>query len=567
MSSEAAFLSEIRERPEDDAPRLVFADWLDDRGEPERAEFVRCQVRLEALPEWDPDRFGLEERALDLLAEHRPRWTAHLPKWARAEELSFRRGMLESARLSPATFLRHGERLAQLIPLSRVRLDDCVRPDELARLVSAVRLSELEFGWFPDAVSERRFFDNLDSPRLRRLAVRRAYSGPGTPEALADWPGLAGLTDLRLSTTPDGPALFRSPRLGRLTRLALTDSGVDAAGLAALAQAEPLAGLSGLEVGAGGLGEAAADLTGADWPELESFVGGLWQTNDDHVRQLLSSPWAARLRSLEFNYGVGTSGGRLLAAFHPTRLARLGLIQTGLGDSGAAALLGADWLAGLASLRLPGNALTEASAHALASSTRLGRLVRLDLTHNHIDAAGAAAVVGSDRLGALHDLRLSGAHVGDRGFVRLAALPGLTRLRVLELTDDHDVTPAGIAALAASPHVRVVRLGLFGNNLADRGVDVLVKAPWLAGVRELDLARNSIGDAGVRALADCPALSRLRSLNLLINRGLGAASATALAESPHLGRLLTLSVSGGGIDRAARDRLRERFGPGVRFGY
>src|SRR5262245_26030833 len=32
--------------PEDDAPRLVLADWLDDHGEHDRAEFVRCQLRL-----------------------------------------------------------------------------------------------------------------------------------------------------------------------------------------------------------------------------------------------------------------------------------------------------------------------------------------------------------------------------------------------------------------------------------------------------------------------------------------------------------------------------------------
>ncbi len=39
----------ILEAPEDDAPRLVSAGWLDDNGQPKRAEFIRVQVALAAL--------------------------------------------------------------------------------------------------------------------------------------------------------------------------------------------------------------------------------------------------------------------------------------------------------------------------------------------------------------------------------------------------------------------------------------------------------------------------------------------------------------------------------------
>lgn len=39
-----ALLAAVRAAPGDDLPRLVAADWLDERGEPERAEFVRVQV-------------------------------------------------------------------------------------------------------------------------------------------------------------------------------------------------------------------------------------------------------------------------------------------------------------------------------------------------------------------------------------------------------------------------------------------------------------------------------------------------------------------------------------------
>jgi uncharacterized protein (TIGR02996 family) len=46
MGDDAALLQAIREAPDDDAPRLVYADWLDEHGAPERAEFIRVCVEL-----------------------------------------------------------------------------------------------------------------------------------------------------------------------------------------------------------------------------------------------------------------------------------------------------------------------------------------------------------------------------------------------------------------------------------------------------------------------------------------------------------------------------------------
>src|SRR5205809_143822 len=40
----SVFLREIKDRPDDDVPRLILADWLQDHGEP-RGEFVHLQVR------------------------------------------------------------------------------------------------------------------------------------------------------------------------------------------------------------------------------------------------------------------------------------------------------------------------------------------------------------------------------------------------------------------------------------------------------------------------------------------------------------------------------------------
>ena len=55
MSLERAFLEEIAERPDDDVPRLVYADWLEDNGQPERAAFVRFQCQAARLRPGTPE--------------------------------------------------------------------------------------------------------------------------------------------------------------------------------------------------------------------------------------------------------------------------------------------------------------------------------------------------------------------------------------------------------------------------------------------------------------------------------------------------------------------------------
>ena len=43
---DAALLDEIAARANDDEPRLIYADWLEERGNAERAELIRIQIEL-----------------------------------------------------------------------------------------------------------------------------------------------------------------------------------------------------------------------------------------------------------------------------------------------------------------------------------------------------------------------------------------------------------------------------------------------------------------------------------------------------------------------------------------
>src|SRR5262249_36789673 len=65
MALDDAFLEDIVAHPEDDAPRLIYADWLDEQDAPEdraRAEFIRVQCALARTEEEGPRRWALQRR-------------------------------------------------------------------------------------------------------------------------------------------------------------------------------------------------------------------------------------------------------------------------------------------------------------------------------------------------------------------------------------------------------------------------------------------------------------------------------------------------------------------------
>ncbi|MCE9562679.1 MAG: TIGR02996 domain-containing protein [Planctomycetes bacterium] len=77
MSDEKALLSAIWEHPHEDTPRLVYADWLQENGQPERAEFIRVQIDASLRSARDPMALKGAQRARELLDAHKEAWTTH----------------------------------------------------------------------------------------------------------------------------------------------------------------------------------------------------------------------------------------------------------------------------------------------------------------------------------------------------------------------------------------------------------------------------------------------------------------------------------------------------------
>src|SRR5438270_5908894 len=121
-TEDAALWRAVVAAPHDDAPRLVLADWLEENGRPERAEFVRLQCRLARLDEDDPDRAPLERRERQLWQKHRAAWQSPLP--ARLRDFPFRPGFVhpQNQHLTAKKFLRIGEDEFAHAPLWDVEL-------------------------------------------------------------------------------------------------------------------------------------------------------------------------------------------------------------------------------------------------------------------------------------------------------------------------------------------------------------------------------------------------------------------------------------------------------------
>jgi uncharacterized protein (TIGR02996 family) len=92
MTHDEAFLEAIREQPDDDAPRLIYADWLEEHSQPQRAEFLRVQCELGRQTEGSPRWVELSVREESLRTVHEREWLG--PAAALLDSWEFHRGCL-----------------------------------------------------------------------------------------------------------------------------------------------------------------------------------------------------------------------------------------------------------------------------------------------------------------------------------------------------------------------------------------------------------------------------------------------------------------------------------------
>ncbi|HZY86061.1 MAG TPA: TIGR02996 domain-containing protein [Gemmataceae bacterium] len=311
MSDADGLLQDILAHPEDDAPRLVYADWLDDHREPDHAEFIRVQIEAARLRQGKAFRPALHERERELLGRHRDEWLREVPAPLRRGAV-FERGFVGGLNCSALEFLRGAERLFRSAPVRSARLDYATRRlADLAACPQLARLRRISFrgaGNRLDGTGASAFFASPHLGGLVELDLNGNVIGPQGAVALAGCPLLAGLAQLDLSNNHVGDegaaSLAASPHLGNLEHLTLYQNDVGDAGTAALAAAPHLNRLDFLSLISNQVGPAGAEALAAapGLPALSRLRLAFNPVGDRGATALLAAPRLARLRELDLRY-------------------------------------------------------------------------------------------------------------------------------------------------------------------------------------------------------------------------------------------------------------------------
>ncbi len=318
MSEQDALLAAVCADPDTDLPRLVYADWLDDHGEPARAEFIR----LQCAPNPSADQ---HRRADELLAAHYPVWVGPLarfePVFRDPGEVRFRRGFIWGVQIDDDEddFGDYAEPLFRTAPIQRINfvcryrhasLVECPQvlqlrelgtdragfeTPELAVLFASPYLRNVErLELTADDDNGHLGVDGLrllgecrNLPALRELDLSGNWCGWGY-DGPADWPAAlldgrlaSQLTWLSLSATmmrdEGAEAIASCGRLAGLTHLDLTHNYLGARGLLAIARSRHLRSLRTLDVrgNTGSEDDPPAALEGAHAALVRRFSDGV----------------------------------------------------------------------------------------------------------------------------------------------------------------------------------------------------------------------------------------------------------------------------------------------------
>ena len=233
-----AFIREIVACPDDLMPRLVYADWLEERGD-SQGEFVRVQCELTRTPATAPQYAELHRRERELLQEHRAEWIASIGSGIRWYQP--RHGFIEELIIDIETIVETNGQVLERAPI--LGLGTVVRTLDQARALASAPafafLRTLRLGGSNLGEQGLRVLLGVPQlPNLRSLSLSNCGIRTRGASQLTASRRLKQLTLLRLSQNLIGDAgaeaIARSPELPELTDLHLEECGITAAGVRSL---------------------------------------------------------------------------------------------------------------------------------------------------------------------------------------------------------------------------------------------------------------------------------------------------------------------------------------------
>ncbi len=461
MSDRDALYAAILAHPDEDTPRLAYADWLDEHGnakDKKHAEFIRAQCEL-----------------------------AHLDREDAAGTLFV---------LGDALDWRHDSSTVRRLQLQKVverqheKMRDLITPLQIdPSIVWGKRLVR----GFPTCVAVYDFA--LSESALMALAAAsvqeiHAFSLPEKVAAVvgAHWP--SSVRHLRISSPPTAAAiemLAKADRVRGVSSVRFDQTETDA--VTAIARSEAWSGVEGLSIYAGS--------------------GG-----DQILSTLAGSPLRERLTTLHLaDVRVTTSAGlRAMTRTTWPRLRTLRLPQTRIGDDAVVALAKSKGFPQLQTLDLSGTRVSGTGVGAVLSSPTLAQLRDVNFSNN-----GDMTIepISAPPAPALRTVTLTGNTGFASGKWTAPLYDLLSRSTVVFLNLSHITfeTPGVKAITQTSGWPQLRALSLSSCNMPPGAAIALAEWPGLAKVEWLGLHDpNPFGRRGGKAIANSRYLGRIREL-------------------------------------------------------
>jgi uncharacterized protein (TIGR02996 family) len=480
------FLEDITAHPDDDAPRLIFADWLEEKGDSDRAEFIRVQIERARLPAWDARQVRLRLRERELSEQHGQKWKKELPNIEGVSWEEFRRGFVAMATFANFAVLK----------------------EKAGACWAAAPLEAVSIRW----PSHREMDGMTPIAGLRELSLNgRTIDDRGVRSGFSQLVNSLLLSTLRVLNVRDcslGVARFRrltgSPHLGSLTTLRLPGNSLGNGAVSALFNAVSLTSLEEL-----------------DLSETDSYN----RYGEDPIIQARGMELLARWPNL-------------------TRLRSLTLSGNSVGRDGLRALLRSPRVTGLKELVLRDNGLDGSAMQEFGAAHSDLKLDVLDLGGNLLRDLGAAELAAASCLRELKVLEVDRCEIQLSGARRFAKASFLNNLRTLNV-NHNSFGPEGLHALLEKKPRNLHTLQMANNDLGQEGVAHLVESPASNTLLDMNLTQNGLRDQAATILGKSKRLKNLLVLRLQDNE-ISKPAIAALADSPLGKRLAVLDVRDSG---------------------
>ena len=518
-----SLLQACKDSPQDDAPRLILSDWLEENGDPERAEFIRLQLRQDSNDNWRPDSAEAVARAHRLLRKNARRWFGAPYKplhpyedfkfWKYPNAVDFdERGRVVEYPNAIGTVNR-GLLTLEIEYMHKV-------PTVLAALPAYVMpwIDGLEYPGYEDdpeeavEVPEDAAINIFSHVNLNTDSLNKASA--------MDWLDRNPLHSLSFmnevySNTLEEVSRLENVRLQNLHFFAFQDSDANWNQV----------------------------LNSPALSELQEFSVVVFE-DTKFMKTLSEAKFLKHLKSLYLQFdSYQVSGLKSLLTSREiqglTGLTLCSVYEGGKNQSVVATALAKSHCRSLTQLSLERIAINETQAKQLAKSGILKNIKTLSLKRCPVSPEGMKHLLQSPDSDKLEKLILQNMNHADEIVSVLSECHHLEHLRILDLEASR-LTADAVKVLGNSESLaNLEQLNLSATGLTPGGIQALARATHMTNLKRLDIREVKFSTASMRSLARWSFLKNLVRLDLSDCR-LDSKEVTelALADMPHLRELI-----------------------------